>query len=70
MNDDIMHLSNKLVYDDRLQAGSEEVACQSLKLPRPTGLDELHNGLNAHAGGACWIRDLLDPESVESFSIP
>ncbi|KAL8281473.1 hypothetical protein RQP46_006157 [Phenoliferia psychrophenolica] len=68
MNDDIMHLSNKLVYDDRLEAGSDEVATRSLTIPRPEALDELHAGFGGHEDGAtCWIRDMLDPERKVVF---
>ncbi|KAM0752276.1 Dna2-domain-containing protein, partial [Meredithblackwellia eburnea MCA 4105] len=55
MNEDIMLLSNKLVYEDRLRAGSEEVAKQSLVLPHVTG----HS--NNCRSEDCWIGDLLDP---------
>lgn len=60
MNDDIMQLSNKLVYQDRMHVGSIEVADRRLSLPRPQGLDEL--GLKG--GARCWVSDLLDPQSV------
>lgn len=55
MNTDIMLLSNKLVYEDRLQAGSDAVASQTLRLPHPEKLAE---------DAPRWIRDLLDPECV------
>ena len=48
MNEDIMTLSNKLIYDDRLKCGSEDVAKRTLVLPNaPTNgedswLDALH----------------------------
>lgn len=52
MNDDIMHLSNKLVYEDKLKIGSAGVATQRLTLPKPEALE----------GEKQWLRDLLDPE--------
>jgi DNA replication ATP-dependent helicase Dna2 len=61
MNEDIMLLSNKLIYSDQLKVGSEEVARQRLELPHPEGLDDIHDH-NSHAVIDCWIRDLLDAE--------
>ena len=52
MNDDIMTLSNKLVYDGRLKCDSEEVAKQTLVLPN------MECG-ESHRGTACWIQDLM-----------
>lgn len=57
MNDDIMLLSNKLVYQDRLRAGSAAVAGQRLVLPKPDELDTLDLELSTR-----WLRHLLDPE--------
>lgn len=51
MNSDIMSLSNRLVYGDRLRVGSEAVGMQELNLPNP---EALH-----HA--PAWVRDVLDP---------
>lgn len=34
MNDDIMALSNKLIYSGRLKCGSEQVRDQKLTLPQ------------------------------------
>lgn len=51
MNEDIMLLSNELVYGGLLKVGSLEVSQRLLPLPNQTGLD------NADA----WVRDVLDP---------
>lgn len=64
MNNDIMLLSNRLVYGGRLKAGSLEVASRSLEMPKPEGLDEMLSA-QPHQG-PCWLRDLLDPESVDA----
>lgn len=61
MNDDIMLLSNRLVYNGRLQSGSEAVSAQRLQLSKPEALNDLHRGEKGHEG-PCWIKDLLDPE--------
>lgn len=59
MNSDIMLLSNKLIYSDRLRCGSEEVAKQSLKLPNHDFLRKMHGGkLTCHQKG-CWIQQLM-----------
>ncbi|KAG6911010.1 hypothetical protein DXG01_005425 [Tephrocybe rancida] len=42
MNEDIMLLSNKLIYGDRLRCGSKFVARQSLTLPNRAFLQTLH----------------------------
>lgn len=52
MNEDIMLLSNKLVYQDRLKVGSDKVANQKLALRKPEALEECER----------WIRDVVDPE--------
>jgi DNA replication ATP-dependent helicase Dna2 len=59
MNEDIMLLSNKLIYSDKLKCGSEEVAKRSLVLPNRTILDRLHRGDQCN-GERCWIERLLD----------
>ncbi|KAJ6508771.1 DNA replication factor Dna2-domain-containing protein [Mycena sanguinolenta] len=58
MNKDIMTLSNKLIYGDRLACGSDEVANQSLALPDTKFLDNMHIGRSCHADG-CWIDRLM-----------
>ncbi|KAF5366926.1 hypothetical protein D9757_010828 [Collybiopsis confluens] len=42
MNEDIMLLSNKLIYHDRLRCGSDAVARRSLSLPGKSFLHTLH----------------------------
>lgn len=49
MNKEIMLLSNRLIYEDRLRCGNEEVANRSLKLGNKHFLKRLHR---AGAGGA------------------
>lgn len=44
MCDDIMQLSNEIVYDGRLKCGTEEVANQVLKLPHPDNYKVLITG--------------------------
>ncbi|PIL27261.1 hypothetical protein GSI_10406 [Ganoderma sinense ZZ0214-1] len=58
MNSDIMLLSNKLIYSNRLKCGSDAVASQSLRLPSQKFLEFLHTKStcrNAH----CWMAQLM-----------
>ena len=74
MNKDIMLLSNKLIYGDRLRCGNKKVARQSLDIADWSFANRLHgvaeqgciarfelerNGISED--GACWIRRLLSP---------
>ncbi|SJX65083.1 related to DNA2-DNA helicase [Sporisorium reilianum f. sp. reilianum] len=55
MNDDIMRLSNHLVYGGQLRAGSEDVAARTLLLPR---LDAVQL-----AEEDTWMKALLQPDT-------
>ncbi|KAF8232801.1 Dna2-domain-containing protein [Tricholoma matsutake] len=67
MNEDIMMLSNKLIYGDRLRCGSEKVARQSLVLPKTAFLRRLHAGGSlCHADG-CWIERLASDSCKAIF---
>lgn len=51
-----MHLSNRLIYENRLRCGSEQVARQALILrDRKTCADM---GAST-CGPACWVQDML-----------
>nr|XP_031860000.1 uncharacterized protein CI109_004607 [Kwoniella shandongensis]KAA5527072.1 hypothetical protein CI109_004607 [Kwoniella shandongensis] len=68
MNEDIMTLSNKLVYEGKLKCGNEEVAKRGLVLKDVKGCDEIFggdhaDGHNHEQGDRCWIQELMD----ESF---
>lgn len=54
MNEDIMALSNKLIYEGRLRCGNESVAKKGLKV------DMEGVKCKEHAATGCWVRDLLD----------
>jgi hypothetical protein len=49
MNEDIMLLSNSLVYDGMLKCGNEDVARRVLQIPERSGL----------VGAKMWVRDIL-----------
>ncbi|PGH18544.1 hypothetical protein AJ79_00323 [Helicocarpus griseus UAMH5409] len=72
MCEDIMSLSNTLIYSGHLKCGTPAVASSYLKIPNFNGLKQHHvNSLSLPANprapclgsryGRCWIRDLLDP---------
>ncbi|WVR07485.1 hypothetical protein IAU60_004527 [Kwoniella sp. DSM 27419] len=56
MNEDIMTLSNQLVYEGRLKCGNETVARSGLVLRHPKMCQQVFEGCDS---GACWLRDLL-----------
>jgi DNA replication ATP-dependent helicase Dna2 len=57
MNEEIMLLSNQLIYSGRLKCGSQEVAQRALVLPDSTKMQKLHKG----PCDDCWLERLLDP---------
>lgn len=59
MNEDIMLLSNKLIYGDRLKCGSKAVADQTLKLPNRSQVDSMHQTESCRASG-CWLQRLMN----------
>ncbi|KAH9837999.1 Dna2-domain-containing protein [Rhodofomes roseus] len=69
MNADIMLLSNKLIYSDRLRCGSEAVAQRSLKIPDPAFLRGLHSTASPcqTAVSTCWLAQLLDDRCKAVF---
>lgn len=60
MNEDIMLLSNHLIYENRLQCGSESVKHQALTLPAPKACHDIWAGGGSRCGErACWLQDLM-----------
>ncbi|KAG2136828.1 Dna2-domain-containing protein [Suillus cothurnatus] len=66
MNEDIMQLSNKLIYGDRLRCGSEEVAKRTLVLPNKFMTDKLDPAM-CLCEESCWLRYLLSESSKVIF---
>ena len=65
MNEDIMHLSNTLIYEGKLQCGSEEVAKRCLEIPNYRFIDDLHLETgNKCDRVSCWLEYLLSPRYV------
>ncbi|KAF7314319.1 DNA replication helicase [Mycena kentingensis (nom. inval.)] len=58
MNEDIMTLSNRLIYKDQLRCGTDEIAKQSLVLPDRAFVESLHKAQACHPEG-CWMEALM-----------
>lgn len=78
MCEDIMSLSNNLIYDGRLKCGTPAVAQSEITIPNMAALTKHHyspanlSSFQAHfcpgpGIGGCWIRDLLDPSVKVAF---
>ena len=80
MCEEIMTLSNTLIYDGRLKCGTPAVANRSIVVPNMDALKlHHHNPLSILSAdpkkvcpgptrGSCWLRDLLDP-SVKAYFV-
>lgn len=66
MCEDIMLLSNILVYENRLKCGSEKVARNSLVIPHPNAVDQLLLSRNTSKNER-WMDEILDPERKVIF---
>ncbi|MCJ1479468.1 Tripartite DNA replication factor [Lambiella insularis] len=78
MCEDIMCLSNTLIYDGRLKCGTSAIASSEMVAPNMAGLGGHHYVSStlpptastfcaAPTLGTCWIRDLLDPAVKVAF---
>ncbi|KAI9438474.1 Dna2-domain-containing protein [Lactarius indigo] len=69
MNSDIMLLSNKLIYGDRLSCGNQKVANQSLIMPDNLFIQRLHE-LVPSCGAQCWMKELRKAIFVDTDLVP
>jgi DNA replication ATP-dependent helicase Dna2 len=78
MCEDVMALSNNLIYNGRLKCGSQEIANRSITIPDIDALKHHHFPLpnhlrsqksfcTGHSTERCWLRHLLDPATKVSF---
>ncbi|EPS40726.1 hypothetical protein H072_5379 [Dactylellina haptotyla CBS 200.50] len=75
MCEEIMTLSNYLIYEGRLKCGTERIAHSSLAIPDIGALDNFHKASSTplaktvcgDAGAPCWIRDLLQEDVKARF---
>ncbi|BCR95882.1 bifunctional ATP-dependent DNA helicase/ssDNA endodeoxyribonuclease DNA2 [Aspergillus luchuensis] len=74
MCEDIMLLSNTLIYSGRLKCGTGDVAVRSLNIPNIGGLKQHHPSTfpQPHSQrqvclgtsqGRCWLKDLVEPSA-------
>jgi DNA replication ATP-dependent helicase Dna2 len=79
MCEDIMTLSNVLIYSGKLKCGTSAVASSMLNIPNMSALSKHHHtpstlypttGYTICPGpfpGSCWLRDVLDPSARVTF---
>ncbi|KAH0425895.1 hypothetical protein CcaCcLH18_10682 [Colletotrichum camelliae] len=80
MCEDIMTLSNTLIYKGRLRCGTEQLRFKKLDVPNMSALRQLHydsstilrpgtpkSFCTSMAQSCCWLRDLLDGETRVKF---
>ena len=79
MCEDIMTLSNTLIYKGRLKCGTPAVAAQSISISDMPALKRHHHDPSSvvttdtrsicigPSKGTCWLRDLLDPSTKACF---
>ncbi|KAM0331664.1 hypothetical protein ACHAQA_003343 [Verticillium albo-atrum] len=80
MCEDIMTLSNKLIYKGRLRCGTEQLRFTKLDVPNMGALRQKHHDsvsllqpsaprsfCTGPTPGRCWLRDLLEPEARVRF---
>lgn len=80
MCEDIMTLSNTLIYEGKLRCGTEQLRKRKLDIPRMDALKQRHHDASTlfHAGSPrsfcagpgssrCWLYDILDAEARVRF---
>ncbi|KAI9713946.1 MAG: Tripartite DNA replication factor [Bogoriella megaspora] len=78
MSEDIMLLSNTLIYNGRLKCGTELIARRTLSVPNMDGLWRFHPtqllpskpypACRGAASSSCWISELLTPRRRVAFA--
>ncbi|TBU22348.1 Dna2-domain-containing protein [Dichomitus squalens] len=67
MNSDIMLLSNKLIYSNRLKCGSDSVASRSLHLPQEKKFMALVHSRSTCRDSGCWLSQLMSESCKAVF---
>jgi DNA replication ATP-dependent helicase Dna2 len=71
MNEEIMTLSNRLIYGERLRCGSEAVRTRKLTIPKWNAVKRLCRRAECARGGqkpqGCWLHQLLDEKCKAVF---
>jgi DNA replication ATP-dependent helicase Dna2 len=70
MCEDIMSLSNELIYSGQLKCGTESVANRTLKLTNDSGLELFHRQQQGcdTSGPTCWLSHLTSPQNKVVFA--
>lgn len=70
MCEDIMSLSNELIYSGKLSCGSESVANRTIEFPNPSGLDVFHQQQQVCGASVqgCWLNRLTAPQHKVVFA--
>ncbi|KAL9126580.1 MAG: hypothetical protein Q9217_004394 [Psora testacea] len=79
MCEDVMTLSNTLIYNGRLKCGTQSVGDRSIIVPNLAALKQHHHTAQTilsgdskrvcphPSRGVCWVRDLIDPSIKACF---
>ncbi|WPG99593.1 Hypothetical protein R9X50_00241100 [Acrodontium crateriforme] len=69
MCEDIMSLSNELIYNGQLRCGSKSVATRTLQITNETGLRAFHNEMShCTVMNSCWLSEVTRPERKVIFA--
>ncbi|KAK5134417.1 hypothetical protein LTR08_006464 [Meristemomyces frigidus] len=70
MCEDIMSLSNELIYSGQLRCGSDAVAHRTLTFESTLPLQHLHRATSLSQGchGRCWLGEMVRPERKVLFA--
>ena len=79
MCEDVMTLSNTLIYNGQLKCGTQSVATRLISIPNLAALKQHHHNAQSvllkgcqrfcpsPSRGTCWLRDLVDPSTKACF---
>ena len=77
MCEEVMLLSNTLIYSNHLKCGTPAIATRSLSIPNIDGLKRIHPTSFPSSStqppclgpshNRCWLRDLIDPRAKARF---
>ncbi|KAG9081363.1 Tripartite DNA replication factor [Ceratobasidium sp. UAMH 11750] len=67
MNEEIMTLSNHLIYGDRLRCGNQQVATQALVVHKESAGQPWHITCDSGPNTKCWLDELVDPSCKVRF---
>ncbi|EFP83834.1 uncharacterized protein PGTG_09547 [Puccinia graminis f. sp. tritici CRL 75-36-700-3] len=68
MNEDIMSLSNALIYEGRLRSADQRISDLGLEIPLGVVTDSFHKDDPTECRDACWISDLIQPSRKVVFA--